>query len=170
MSEKVPHEPVPSEIFTEMPGLILRHITTVTDDEQHLEYMHRNRDHLAEYGNTVDETVEAATQRRLESGDGQFGIWIENKFIGTVAYQTEHSDNEAAIGVSLDKDMTGRGYAAAAIKALTEYAVTRFERVYAEVDERNTSSIKMLNRAGYRTDGRVFELKWGRALIFEAIK
>lgn len=161
-------QPVPAEIETDMPGLILRHITTLADDEQHVEYMHRNREHLAEFGNTVDETVEDAIKRRLESGDGQFGIWYNDKLIGTVAYQTEHSDTEAAMGISLDKDETGRGYATAALKALTRYAVTRFDRVYAEVEVGNTNSINLLQRSGFQTNGQVVELKWGSALIFEA--
>lgn len=170
MPNEVLNQPVPTEIETDMPGLILRHITTVGDDEQHVEYMHRNRDHLTEFGNTVDETVEAATKRRLESGDGQFSIWFSDKYIGTVAYQTEHSDTEVAIGISLDKDVTGRGFATAAIKALTRYAKTRFDRVYAEVDVNNVRSINLLTRSGYHTDGKVVELKWGRALVFEAPK
>lgn len=170
MTEKILVESVPAEIFTDMSGLTLRHITTIADDEQHVEYMHRNREHLAEFGNTVDETVEAATKRRLESGDGQFGIWVDDRLVGTVAYQTKHSDTEAAIGISLDKDATGRGYATSAIKALTAYAMTRFNRVYAEVETNNASSMKLLKRAGYQTDGKVVELDWGKALVFEAQK
>lgn len=170
MPNEVLNQPVPAEIETDMHGLILRHITTVADDVRHVEYMHRNRDHLAEFGNTVDETVEAATKRRLDSGDGQFAIWFNDRYVGTVAYQLEHSDTEAAIGVSLDKDETGRGYATSAIKALTAYAVSRFDRVYAEVEVGNTNSINLLTRSGYQTDGQVVELKWGSALIFEAPK
>jgi RimJ/RimL family protein N-acetyltransferase len=170
MPNEVLSQPVPSEIETELPGLVLRHITTIADDAQHVDYMHRNRGHLAEFGNTVDETIVAATKRRLESGDGQFAIWYEDRYVGTVAYQVEHSDTEAAIGISLDKDETGRGFATAAMKALTAYAVTRFDRVYAEVEVDNTNSIKLLTRSGYQTDGKVVELKWGSALIFEAQK
>ena len=109
MSNEILSQPVPAEIETDMPGLILRHFTTIADDVVHVEYMHRNREHLAEFGNTVDETVEAATQRRLESGDGQFGVWFGDTLVGTVAYQTEHSATEVAMGISLDKAATGRG-------------------------------------------------------------
>lgn len=170
MTNEVMNAPVPAEIETDMTGLILRHMTTIADDVERFEYQQRNKNHLAEFGNTVDETVEATTARRLRDGDGVFGIWFDNQLVGTVAYQTEHSDTEVAIGVSLDKDATGRGYALAAVKALTAYALTRFGRVYAEVDINNVKSINLLIRSGFQTNGQAVDLKWGRALVFEAKK
>jgi RimJ/RimL family protein N-acetyltransferase len=161
----------PVEISTAMAGLVLRQMITIDNDQVHLDYMQKNQAHLAEFGNTVDENLEAATKRRLESGNGLFGIWFGDQLVGTTQYQTDITDaEEAEIGISLDKDATGHGYATEALKALTEYAKTLFGRVYAEIDVNNANSIRLFTRAGYQTNAQVVKRKWGDALTFEAPK
>lgn len=87
-----------------------------------------------------------------------------------VGYSTPYHAREAAIGILLDKDFTSRGIATASVKTLTEYTKSRFDRVFAEVRPDNEDSIKLMDRAGCRTNGQVIETKWGKALVFEAPK
>lgn len=87
-----------------------------------------------------------------------------------VGYSTKDHPDEAEIGILLDKDAAGHGYASAAVTALTEFTNPRFTRVYAEVAPDNAKSIALLNRSGYQASGEVVERDWGKALVFEAPK
>lgn len=156
-------------IDTTMPGLVLRQMLTRQDDEQYFEFQNRNIDHITEFGNSIDGSVAEVTARRLEhGGDGRFGIWFEDRLVGMVGYSTKGHEREAEIGILLDKDATGKGIATASIRALTDYAKARFDRVFAEVEPDNTKSISLMNRTGYTTDGAIVERDWGKALVFEA--
>jgi RimJ/RimL family protein N-acetyltransferase len=155
------------ELATDIPGLVLIQMLTRADDELYFDFQNRNREHIAEHGNTIDSSVEEVTKRRLEHSDGRFGIWLEGKLIGMVGYSTKNHPKEAEIGILLDAQFTGHGYATAAAKALTDFALPRFVRVYAEVAPDNDKSINLLKRLGYKTDGKVVQKDWGQALVFE---
>lgn len=160
----------PVIIYPAMPGLKLQQMLTTEDDKQYFEFQNRNIEHIEEFGNTIDKSEEEVTRRRLGYGDDRFGIWLEDQLVGMVGYSTPYHAREAAIGILLDKDFTSRGIATASVKALTEYTKSRFDRVFAEVRPDNEDSIKLMDRAGYRTNGQVIETEWGKALVFEAPK
>ena len=162
--------PEPIRIETGVPGLILVQMLTVEDDQAYFELQNANLDYWLEFGNAIDESPDVVKERRLEHGDGRFGIWLEGKLIGMVGYSTKHNKGEAEIGVLIDKEAVGHGYAATAVKTLTVYAKLRFSRVYAEVAPNNERSIKLLHRVGYQTSGRTVLRDWGEALVFEAPK
>jgi RimJ/RimL family protein N-acetyltransferase len=169
MSIEIPdEETLPIRLATEIPDLRLQQMTTVADDAQYFEYQNRNRDHIAEFGNVIDESVAAVTDRRLGNGNGRFGIWYEGALIGMVSYSTKLNPLEAEIGVSVDKNSGSHGYATAAVKSLTDFAKIHFDRVFAEVDPKNIKSINLLARSGYQTNGVEVEREWGRALVYEA--
>lgn len=159
-----------SPIETDLPGLRLVQMLTPEDDEAYFKLQNANIDYWQEFGNKIDETVEEVTAGRLEHGNGQFGIWLNDELIGMVEYSLKRYPDQAEIGVLLDKKATHHGYATEAIKSLTEYAKQRFNRVYAEVAPDNERSIKLLTRAGYQGTGEKVSREWGEALVFEAPK
>lgn len=158
----------PIRIKTERPGLVLIQMLTREDDKAYLDLQNANIEYWKEFGNSIDESVDKVTKRRLGHGNGRFGIWYEGNLVGMVSYSTKDHPHEAELGILLDKDATGHGHATIALKALTDYARSRFERVFAEIDPDNTKSINLVTRAGYKTNGNVVERDWGRALVFEA--
>ncbi len=160
----------PLRFETDIAGLTLIQMLSREDDEAHFDLQNKNIEYWSEFGNTIDESVDAVTARRLEHGNGRFGIWHEGKLIGMVGYSTKDHENEAELGILLDKDAAGHGYATVALKTLTDYASSLFERVFAEIDPDNAKSIDLVKRVGYTTDGEVVARDWGRALVFEAAK
>jgi RimJ/RimL family protein N-acetyltransferase len=61
----------------------------------------------------------------------------------------------AEVGFALARAAWGRGYMAEALPALIEFAFTSLDlrRLEADVDPRNTRSIRTLERAGFRREG-----------------
>lgn len=143
---------------------------TPEDDEAYFELQNANVEYWREFGNKIDETVEEVTKGRLEHGNGQFGIWLSGELIGMVGYSTKRFADQAEMGVLLDRKAAGHGYATEALKSLTEYASSRFNRVYAEVAPDNERSLKLVARAGYQHTGEKVSRDWGEALVFEAPK
>jgi RimJ/RimL family protein N-acetyltransferase len=160
--------PAPITLETDQPGLKLVQMLTAKDDAAYFELQKNNARYWREFGNSIDESESAVTERRLEHGDGRFGIWLEGKLIGMVGYSTKRSKDEAEIGILLDEQATGHGYATAAMRTVTDYANQHFSRVYAEVAPDNKNSINLLGRAGYRSSGQTVKRDWGDALVFEA--
>ena len=158
----------PPRLKTNRANLQLIQMLTLKDDTAFFALQNANLDFWKEFGNSIDESVEAVAKRRLENGNNRFGIYLRKKLIGIVGYSTKDHPTEAEVGILLDKNVVGRGYAQAAIKAITEYAKPLYARVFAEVEPDNRSSIKLMTRSGYKTDGKVVDREWGRALVFEA--
>ena len=64
----------------------------------------------------------------------------------------------AEVGYWLGESFWGRGIAACALSGLTEYAFTTFadlNRLFAYVDEDHPPSIRVLEKAGFRREGRL---------------
>ena len=74
----------------------------------------------------------------------------------------------AEIGYWLGEPFWGRGIATEALRAMTRYALSRFElhRLSAHVFEGNAASARVLEKAGYVLEGRLRQsaFKWGRTL------
>ena len=160
--------PNPISLETDQSELKLTQMLTPADDVAYFGLQNDNLDYWREFGNAIDESEAAVTKRRLEHGNGRFGIWLGDKLIGMVGYSTKRSNDDVEIGILLTKQATGHGYATSAIKALTVYAKSHFKRVYAEVEPNNERSIGLLLRAGYKTTGERVTRDWGEALVFEA--
>ncbi len=83
-----------------------------------------------------------------------------NTVVGTctlAALSTEHRRGE--LGYALARDAWGRGYLAEALPALLRFAfeTLALHRVEADVDPRNTRSIRVLEREGFRREGHLRE-------------
>lgn len=160
----------PIRIETARRDLVIIQMLAHEDDKAYFDLQNVNSKYWKEFGNKIYKSVEEVTKERLEHGNGSFGIWLKNKLIGWVGYSTKNHAREAEVGVLLDENATGHGYASSSVKALTEFAKPRFDRVYAEVTPNNDKSIALLDRSGYKTSGKIIERDWGKALVFEAPK
>lgn len=86
-----------------------------------------------------------------------FAIDVGGEAVGGIGLEL-HEDVErcaAEVGYWLSEAFWGRGIMTAALRAVTEYAFQEFQltRVYALPYARNTASVKVLEKAGYRCEG-----------------
>ncbi len=90
----------------------------------------------------------------------QIAVTLENQLIGDLAFKLE--DRQAEIGFSFDPAFQGKGYATEAATALLEFAFTtlKLHRVHATTDPRNTSSMRLLEKLGFRKEGHLLENFW----------
>jgi [ribosomal protein S5]-alanine N-acetyltransferase len=99
---------------------------------------------------------------RLASGqtpETAFAIDLGGQAVGGIGVEL-HGDIErcsAEIGYWLGRAFWGRGLATAAVRGFTAYAVGRYAltRVYALPFADNAASVRVLEKAGYRCEGRL---------------
>lgn len=157
--------PEPVVLKTDQEDLTLVEMTTVKDDQEYLEFQNSNRDHIAEFGNSVDANLEEVTERRSAPGNVRFGIRKDGHLIGIVGYKESLDGKEAEMGLLLAKEATGKGYATSALRAMTDYAVAKFERVYAEADPGNSRSIRLCERVGYIAQSGTVQREWNGQVV-----
>ena len=84
----------------------------------------------------------------------------ENRLIGDMGIIFNgHEKSQAEIGCTLNKDFQGKGYAAEALTAMVNYLFTLLKkhRVVASIDPRNTASIRLIERLGFRKEAHFKE-------------
>ena len=98
----------------------------------------------------------------------QFTIILadENRLIDDMGISfTNHNNMQAELGCTLHKDYQKKGYATEALKAIVDYLFGTLDkhRIIASVDPRNTASIQLIERLGFRKDIIYAQLKteWG---------
>ena len=160
------HSPI--KLKTNRTNLVLIEMLTLEDDKAYFDLQNVNREYWREFDNTIDETVEAVTKRRLRVSNGRYGIWFEGKLIGMVGYSNKANEQEAEVGILLSRDAAGKGFATEAVKTLTAHIKPRFRRVFAEIERSNAASIRLFIRSGYKQKDGVVEREWGKAVVFEA--
>lgn len=88
-----------------------------------------------------------------------FAITLADETIGGVGFTVQHDVGyrSAEIGYWLGERFWGRGIATDALIAVTEYAFANYDlcRLYAHVFEWNPASARVLEKAGYRLEGRL---------------
>lgn len=92
----------------------------------------------------------------------QFAILTKNDdcLIGDMGIVfTGHENMQAEIGCTLNKDFQGKGYATEALTAMVNYLFTSLKkhRVIASIDPRNTPSIRLIERLGFRKEAHFKE-------------
>ncbi len=99
--------------------------------------------------------------RRAVSADPEtmYAICVEGAAVGGIGFSL-HTDIErvsAEIGYWLGEPFWGRGIVSEALQAVTEYAVEKHGllRVYAVPFEANIASHRVLEKSGYRLEGRM---------------
>ena len=114
---------------------------------------------------------EAAAAMRHEIADGnlkgtmwKWGLALRdsNTLIGTVTlFNLNLSNGRAEIGYAMGSAYWGKGYMNEALTALIVHAfdVVNLRRLEADVDPRNTSSVRTLERLGFQREGFLRE-RW----------
>ncbi|MCC8145077.1 MAG: GNAT family N-acetyltransferase [Bacteroidales bacterium] len=102
----------------------------------------------------------------------------ENRLIGDMGIIfTNHKNMQAEIGCTLHKNYKGKGYATEALKAMTNYLFVSLDkhRIVASVDPRNTASIRLIERLGFRKEAHFKESyylrgEWADDIIYAMLK
>ena len=84
----------------------------------------------------------------------------ENRLIGDMGISfTNHNNMQAELGCTLHKDYQKKGYATEALKAIVDYLFGTLDkhRIIASVDPRNTASIQLIERLGFRKEAHFKE-------------
>ena len=90
----------------------------------------------------------------------QFAIIIsENKLIGDIGVNLSADKMQAEVGCTLDKAFQGKGYATEALGAMIDYLFLTLKkhRITASIDPRNTASIRMVERLGFKKEAHFRE-------------
>ena len=102
----------------------------------------------------------------------------ENLLIGDMGISfTNHDNMQAEIGCTLNKAFQIKGYATEAMKGMVDYLFTTMKkrRIIASVDPRNTVSIRLIERIGFRKEAHFKESyylrgEWVDDLIYAKLK
>jgi RimJ/RimL family protein N-acetyltransferase len=88
-----------------------------------------------------------------------FALEVDGEAVGGIGLHPQEDVHRRAmeIGYWLGEPYWGRGIVTEAVRALTRYAFETFDvaRVYAYVYEWNPASARVLEKAGYRLEGRL---------------
>jgi [ribosomal protein S5]-alanine N-acetyltransferase len=120
-------------------------------------------------GPLANREAAAALQREIATGNQNDSMWKwglalgeTNKLIGTVTlFHLSLSNGRAEIGYALGSAHWGQGYMNEALTALIFHAfmAVKLRRLEADVDPRNTASIRTLERLGFQREGYLRE-RW----------
>lgn len=95
----------------------------------------------------------------LQEPETSFAIATPDEAIGGISIQMQYDvyRKSAEIGYWLAEPFWGKGIATRAVRAMTRYSFDRFDllRLYASVFAWNTASARVLEKAGYRLEGRM---------------
>lgn len=80
-----------------------------------------------------------------------------NKVIGDIWVYLIEKNRMASVAIRLSKGSQGKGCGTESLSAMTRFCFenTELQRLQAEVDVRNISSCKMLEKCGYKREGHI---------------
>ncbi|MBR2780839.1 MAG: GNAT family N-acetyltransferase [Eubacteriaceae bacterium] len=80
-----------------------------------------------------------------------------DEVIGDLWVYLIENDRMAQIAIRLSKEKHGRGYGTEALSAMTGFCFenTELKRLWTQVDVRNTASVRMLEKCGYKREGLI---------------
>lgn len=125
----------------------------------------KHRDYLrpwfpwVETTRTVDDTkkyIEGELENFEKKTGADFGIWYEEKWIGSMGYHAINAANKkAAIGYWLAEDFTGKGVMTECMKVLISYGFKELglNRIEIECFTSNTKSRAVAERLGFTLEG-----------------
>ena len=152
------------------PRLMLRHITPADGDAlYHLFGDHeltRFWGHPPLPNRAAADTLVEEIQAGADKGTLlQWGITRgeAGPLIGTCTLAgVDRQHRRAEIGLALDAAQRGNGFAVEAARAVLNYGFEQLglHRVTAEVDPRNTSALQLVERLGFKPEGRLREHHW----------
>ncbi len=137
---------------------------------------YRNDPEVARYqGWSVPYTLEQARSFIAAEQAAPFprpkGEWLQlaielrstGELVGDIAfYRLRRDERQAELGITLSSAYQGQGYASEALGCLLEYLFGELElhRVCANIDPRNAASARLLERTGFRFEGRFVDSLW----------
>lgn len=117
----------------------------------------------------ADRSAAAALLKNIHDGFEQHTLlkWgvarrADDKLLGTITLiNFDFTHRRAEVGYALGHEHWGNGYVQEALHALLDYAfgVLDLHRIEADVDPRNTASIRTLERLGFQREGYLRE-RW----------
>lgn len=150
----------PATIQAAMPGVVLRMLQP-KDAKHYFDLVDRNRGHLSRNGDTtaarypdlesvVNSILHPENPERL-----RFGIWVDERFVGSINLTPDASANIAEIGYWIGSEFTGYGYVSAAVRGLVAHAFAHmhFAILCAKVAKKNFDSQRVLERTGFLKTG-----------------
>lgn len=106
-------------------------------------------------------TREACIQEAVNfsKSDEFFAVVLDNKVIGKI-YFSDRKNGSYEIGYTFNRAFQGMGYAYESVKGMINYAfsVLGVRRIFADINSRNTKSIRLIERLGLRKEAEYKEL------------
>ena len=136
-----------------------------TDDEESLAIHANDRDiwrnlpDLFPHPYTKADAVQWIQLASSQKPQTNFAICVDGAAIGGIGVKL-HTDIERCsgeVGYWIGKSYWGRGIATAVLQAFTRFAMKEYglTRIYAHAFAENAASIRVLQKAGYRCEGRL---------------
>ncbi len=116
----------------------------------------------------VEERIDTTWSRtRFDEPGGGICLAVEDRETGAllgdvVLFWHSERDRAGEVGYIFDPAFAGRGYATEAVGALLElgFVGLGLHRIAARIDDRNTSSARVVERLGFRREARLVESEW----------
>lgn len=106
-------------------------------------------------------TREACIQEAINFSKSKefFAVVLNDKVIGKI-YFSDKGFGSYEIGYTFNKAFQGKGYAYESVFGMMKYAFSTLgvRRIFAEIDSRNTKSLKLVERIGMRKEAEHKEL------------
>ncbi|MDD5086935.1 MAG: GNAT family protein [Candidatus Nanoarchaeia archaeon] len=86
------------------------------------------------------------------------GIELNKEIVGMVSlFNINYKNKNAELGYWIGKPFRGKGYASEAAKMIIDFGFNKlgFRRIFAKLNHENTDSIKVLERIGFKYEGRL---------------
>lgn len=110
----------------------------------------------------------------------QFSILLadEGRLIGDMGIVfSNHNNLQAEVGCTLNKEFQGKGYATEALEAMVSYLFDSLNkhRITASIDPRNESSIRLIERLGFRKEAHFKQSyylrgEWADDIVYALLK
>lgn len=151
--------------------LLIRDLTL--DDKQAV-FNYRSDAETNKFQSWIPETLEDVEQfiernnKEFNQPESWYQVLITEKdtkaVIGDIGIHFFGSENlQAELGITLNKDFQGRGYASEALKGVINFLFSDLKkhRIMASIDPENIDSLKLMERIGFRKEGHfVKSLFW----------
>ncbi|MFY7843589.1 GNAT family N-acetyltransferase [Chryseobacterium gambrini] len=151
--------------------LLIRDLTL--DDKQAV-FNYRSDAEANKFQSWIPETLEDVEQfiernnKEFNQPESWYQVLITEKdskaVIGDIGIHFFGAENlQAELGITLNKDFQGRGFASEALKGVINFLLgdLKKHRIMASVDPENIDSLKLMERIGFRKEGHfVKSLFW----------
>ena len=101
----------------------------------------------------------------------------DNQVIGDIGLHFLNDNHQAEIGITLSKHSQNQGYATEALRSVLSYLFSDLKkhRIIASIDPNNVSSMRLMNRLGFRNEAHFRESyfhngKWADDVIFAMLR